>query len=103
MHSLKKKVKNKAQVEGSIMEAYTIEKNLNFNRYYFNLSVQSKLTQVDRNDDGGAEGLEWKILIFAYPAWEFRHEVCQIFFDTKLWQVKTYVLLNYLEINPYVL
>ena len=32
MHSLKKKVKNKARVEGSIMEAYIIEKILNFRR-----------------------------------------------------------------------
>ena len=37
MHSLKKKVKNNARVEGSIMEAYIIEEISNFNRHYFNL------------------------------------------------------------------
>ena len=58
MHSLKKKVKNKVRVESSIMKAYIIEEILNFSRYYFNLSVQAKLTQVGRNDDGGAEGSE---------------------------------------------
>ena len=33
MHSLKKKVKNKARVEGFIMEAYIIEKNSNFSHH----------------------------------------------------------------------
>ena len=42
MHSLKKKVKNKVQIESSIIKVYIIEKNLNFNQYYFNPSVQTK-------------------------------------------------------------
>ena len=54
MHSLKKKVKNKNQVEGSIMEAYIIEVILNFSQRYFNLSVHTKLTHADQNDNGGA-------------------------------------------------
>ena len=67
MHNLKKKVKNKVRVEGSIMEAYIIEEILNFNRYYFNLSVQIKLTQVSRNDDGGAKGSKQKIQYLPIP------------------------------------
>ena len=57
------------------MEAYIIEKNLNFSQYYFNPSVQTKMIQVDRNDDGGGEGSEWEISIFAYPVRKFRHKV----------------------------
>ena len=49
-------MKIKVRVEGSIMEAYIIEEISNFSRYYFNLSMQTKLTQVGRNDDGGTEG-----------------------------------------------
>ena len=56
IHSLKKKVKNKIRVEGSIVEAYIIEEILSFSRHYFNSNVQIKLTQVGQNDDGGAEG-----------------------------------------------
>ena len=39
MHSLKKKVKNKARVEGSIIETYIIEEISNFSPHYFNPSV----------------------------------------------------------------
>ena len=49
------------------MEAYIIEEISNFSRYYFNLSVQNKLTQVDPNDNGGTDGSEWEISIFAFP------------------------------------
>ena len=84
MHSLKKKVKNKIWVEGFIVETYIIEEISNFSRHYFNPSVQTKLTQVGRNDDGGAEGSEWEISIFVYPTQEFGYEVRRIFFDTEL-------------------
>ena len=46
--------------------------------------MQIKLTQVDRNDDGGGEGSEWEISIFAYPAREFGHEVLRVLIDTEL-------------------
>ena len=103
MHSLKKKVKNKARVEGSIVEAYIIEEISNFSRHYFNHSVQTKMTQVGRNDDGGAEGSGREISIFAYPAREFGHEVRRTLSDAELRQAETYVLLNCKEIDPYVL
>ena len=103
MHSLKKKVKNKDRVEDSIVKAYIIEGISNFNQYYFNPSVQTKLTQVGQNDYGGIEGSEWEISIFAYPAREFEHKVRQIFSDTELQHVEAYVLLNYAEVDPYVL
>ena len=65
------------------METYIIEKNLNFSRYYFNPSVQTNLTQVDRHDDNG-EGSEVEISIFAYFVREFEHEVRRILTDTEL-------------------
>ena len=66
------------------MEAYISEKNFNFSRYYFNPSMQTKLTQVNQNDDGGEEGSEVEISIFAYPAHKFRHEVRRILTDTEI-------------------
>ena len=56
MHILKKKIKNKVQIEGSIVEAYIIKEILNFSRHYFNPNVQTKLTQVDWNDNDGIKG-----------------------------------------------
>ena len=81
MHSLKKKVKNKVRIKGSIMEAYIIEEIFNFSRHYFNPSVQAKLTQVDQNDDGGGEGSEWEISIFTYSTHEFGHKVHRVLTD----------------------
>ena len=74
MQSLKKKVKIKARVKGSIVEAYIIEEISNFSHHYFNPNVHTKLTQIGCNDDGGGRGSEPVILIFAYPAHEFGHE-----------------------------
>ena len=56
--------------------------------------MQIKLTQVDQNDDGGGERSEVKILIFAYPADEFGHEIYQILTNTEIRQIEIYVLLN---------
>ena len=49
---------------------------------------------MDRNDDGGGERSEVKILIFAYPADEFGHEIYQILTNTEIRQIEIYVLLN---------
>ena len=68
MHSLKKKVKNRAKVEGSIVKAYIIEEISNFSHHYFNPNVHTKLTQIGCNDDGGDGGSELGVSIFAYLA-----------------------------------
>ena len=86
MHSLKKKVKNKARVEGSIVEAYIIEEILNFSHHYFNPNVHTKLTQIGCNDDGGGGGSELAISIFAYPAHQFGHERCLSLIDAEFHQ-----------------
>ena len=83
IYSLKKKVKNKIKVKGSIVEAYIIKKIFNFSQHYFNPSVQTKLTQVGRHDDGG-EKSEVEISIFTYPAHEFGHEVHWVLTDIEL-------------------
>lgn len=53
MYDLKKNVQNKAYVEDSICEAYVKQKISTFFSFYFELSVQIKLTQVPHNDNGG--------------------------------------------------
>ena len=68
----------------------------------FNPNIKIKLTQVDRNDDGGGEESEMEISIFTYPARKFEHEIHQIFIDIKIRQVEMYVLLNYKEVDLYI-
>lgn len=53
MNRLKKKVKNKSRVEGSICEAYLVEETSIFCSHYFEICVGSKSTRVEPNDDGG--------------------------------------------------
>ena len=45
--------------------------------------MQTKLTKVDRHDDGG-DGSEREISIFDYPTREFGHEVRRILTNTEL-------------------
>ena len=94
-------MKNKARVEGSIVEAYIIEEILNFSHHYFNPNVHTKLTQIGRNDDGGG-GSEPTVLIFAYPAHEFGYERHLTLTDAEFHQAHLYVLLNYSEVDPYI-
>ena len=74
MHSLKKKVKNKARIKGSIMEAYIMKEISSFSYHYFNPNIHTKLTQISHNDDGGGGGSKLEVSIFAYPTREFGHE-----------------------------
>jgi hypothetical protein len=53
LYHLKKKVKNKARVESSIVEAYIMEEISNFCSHYFEPHVQTNSKRVGRNDDGG--------------------------------------------------
>ncbi|MQL86093.1 hypothetical protein Taro_018624 [Colocasia esculenta] len=52
------KVRNKAQVEGSITQAYLIEEISNFCSMYFDTEIRTRCTQPPRNDDGGDSNVE---------------------------------------------
>ena len=66
MRKLKRKVKNKAYVEGSIAEAYIIEEISTFCSHYFNANVDTNLIRVDQNDDGGSIVLDGCLSIFSH-------------------------------------
>jgi hypothetical protein len=65
MFYLKKKVTNKAKVEGSIYEAYLIDEITNFASHYFGDDVQTIWNQVPRNDDGGLKSVDGCLSIFS--------------------------------------
>ena len=58
MFYLKKKVTNKAKVEGSICKAYLIDEITNFASHYFGDDVQTIWNRVPRNDDGGLRSVD---------------------------------------------
>jgi hypothetical protein len=64
MFYLKKKVTNKAKVEGSICEAYLIDEITNFASHYFGDDVQTIWNRVPWNDDGGLRSVDGCLSIF---------------------------------------
>ncbi|KAL0462110.1 UNVERIFIED_CONTAM: hypothetical protein Slati_0098600 [Sesamum latifolium] len=66
LHSLKKKVKNKAAMEASICEAYIVEKISTFATHYFEPDV-CKRRRPRRNDDGLNNESVKHIFIFKHP------------------------------------
>ncbi|XP_043807714.1 uncharacterized protein LOC110620936 [Manihot esculenta] len=71
LFDLKKKVKNKASVEGSIVEAYLIEENSSFCSHYFEPSISTRLNRVPRNDDGGHVEPMGRLSIFTHAGRPF--------------------------------
>lgn len=68
LRHLKKNVKNKARVEGSICNAFLVEEASTFFSYYFEQHVQTRYKKVPRNDSGvGGESLLENISIFSHP------------------------------------
>ena len=63
---LKRKVRNKARVEGSICESYIVEEISNFVSLYFESHLQTRRTQVPRNDDGGEASNDNSLSIFRH-------------------------------------
>ncbi|KAK4386176.1 hypothetical protein Sango_2488200 [Sesamum angolense] len=64
---LKKKVKNKAHVEASIVEAYIVEEIGMFTSQYFEPDVQSKRSMSRRNDKCTSSNDGFQVSIFNYP------------------------------------
>jgi len=103
LHHLKKKVKNKARVEGSICESYLIEETSTFCSYYFESHVQSKLNKVDRNDDGGdVDCPDGCLSIFTHPGRPSGKEKSRYLSDEEYNAARLYVLINCDEIQPFV-
>ena len=68
---MKKKVKNKAHVEGSICQAYLAQEFTIFAEHYFESNVSCKSRRLARNDEGASEHTDEKLSIFNYPGRAF--------------------------------
>lgn len=67
MYSLKKKVRNKACVEGSIAEAYLKEEMVTFCSLYLDEDFETQFTKKSRNFDGGDVSFYDSLSIFSQP------------------------------------
>ena len=98
--TLKKKVHNKARIEGSIYEAYLIEETSTFDSYYFVPNVPSRRIRVARNDDGGDSSYP-QIFVFNYPGRAIRAMKIK-WMDAKEFEAAKLYVLNNLEVEPYI-
>ncbi|PIN05534.1 hypothetical protein CDL12_21924 [Handroanthus impetiginosus] len=89
-------------VEGSICEAYIVEKISNFVSLYFDVYLQMRHTQVPRNDDSGEVSNYNCLSIFRHPCRLFRGWCKYYLTDNNLHIIHTYVLFNNVELEPYI-
>ncbi|XP_058000739.1 uncharacterized protein LOC131178813 [Hevea brasiliensis] len=100
---LKKNVKNKAKVEGSICNAYLVEEASNFCAHYFESHVITWDRQVPRNDDGGDnDEIEENLSIFKYPGRPYGRAKTRWLGDDEYKAAHIYVLLNCPKIDIYL-
>lgn len=101
MHDLKKKVKNPTVVEGSIVQAYLLEEISNFCSHYFEPTVQTRLNQVPRNDDGDELDCMDCLSIFTHPGRSFGKHVKRYSTCDEYKAAHMYVILNCEEVRPF--
>ncbi|KMZ66517.1 hypothetical protein ZOSMA_299G00070 [Zostera marina] len=102
MHSLKKKVRNKACVEGSISEAYLKEEMVTFCSLYLNEDFETKFTKKSRNFDGGDVGLADSLSIFTQTGRATGAGSYRYVSDEEYHTIMLYILTNCKEAEPYI-
>lgn len=100
---MKKKVKNKARVEGSIVQVYLREEVANFISHYFEFHVVTRRRRVPRNDDvGDDDGVPHStISIFFNGGRPSGSLVKRYLTEKERVAAHNYILLNCSEINQF--
>lgn len=104
MFKLKVKVKNKARVEGSICNVYLVKEASNFFSYYFESHVQTRHTNMSRNDEGvaGPSGGESILSICKLPSKALGKSEKRFLSQEEYIAATNYILLNCEEVQPYM-
>nr|GMC79747.1 uncharacterized protein LOC110608905 [Ipomoea batatas] len=105
LRKLKNNVKNKANVEGSISNAYLLEEASSFCSYYFEDHVSTKHRNVPRNADCSesiVDEYEETLSIFKYSGRAFGKAKGRYMTDEEYKAAQTYVLLNCSEVEPFI-
>ena len=97
------KVRNKARVEGSICETYLLEEISNFSSMYFEPQVQTLFTRPPYNDEGRDDlSDDNRLSIFKTPGRAFENSWYRMLENRELEAAELYILLNCVEIEPYI-
>lgn len=101
MRRLKKKVTNKAHVEGSIAEAYIIEELVNFCSLYFEVDKETKHNRVGRNEEVGEPDCE-TLSVFKNVGHFISGNTQRDLTDEEYQVATLYTLMNCVEVEPFV-
>ncbi|OMO95580.1 Transposase, Ptta/En/Spm, plant, partial [Corchorus capsularis] len=99
---LKKTIKNKSAVEGSICEAYIAYEINTFSQHYFELDVRCTSRRPRRNDEVVNDPSKPPFSIFNYPGRFHGRPRVRMLNDEERKVAHTYVLRNCLEVDPYL-
>ncbi|KAJ8648243.1 hypothetical protein MRB53_001266 [Persea americana] len=102
MGNLKRKVKNRAYVEGSICEAYSFDEISMFVSDYFPDEVLTKANRVPRHDDGVNVELNGQLSVFGLPGRAYGKGKRIFLSEQGLHAAHTYILFNCEEIDDFV-
>jgi hypothetical protein len=104
LFNLKKKVKNKANVEASICEAYIVEEFSTFISYYFESHLRTRINCVPRHGDGGEVSSSENLSIFSNPGRLTPKNTVRIRYllEIEFRQAHNYVLFNFDELRPFI-
>lgn len=98
MGKLKKTVRNKARVEGSIANAYLVEECSNFCSYYFEDRISTRQRATPRNHDGRNNHIEEDDVemldVFKYAGRPFGQKKSRFLTTDEYAAVHLYVLHN---------
>lgn len=105
--SLKRTVRNKARVEGSIVESYLVKELATYCSLYFDPQIQTRHNQEPRNyapDIPSSSGSDTRLNIFKHPCRRLFEKggKPRALTDEELHKVHTYILFNCEEIHPFV-
>ena len=105
LNQLKKDVKNKSKVEGSIVNAYLLREAAYFCSHYFEANVPARNRHLARNDDGGDDRQDdnnESLKIFTYPGRPYGKPKTRMLTDAELKAAHTYILLNEDKMQTYI-
>ncbi|KAL0313629.1 UNVERIFIED_CONTAM: hypothetical protein Sradi_5762200 [Sesamum radiatum] len=102
-NTLKRKVKNKARVEGSIVESYLIEETSTFCSHFFAPDVETRSRDIGRNDNVNKEGHCSSLSVFNVPGRLFGPKTpSRILTPAETAASTIYIMLNSPEIVKYI-
>jgi hypothetical protein len=104
LFNLKKKVKNKVNVETSICEAYIVEEISTFISYYFEPHLRMRINRVPRHDDGGEVPSSGNLSIFSNPGQPTPKNVVKgrYLSEIEFREAQNYILFNCDELRPFI-